>query len=132
MGTPFPAAVDFLLLIGFLKKAKRAEFLKRYWEVRRMSGRERLKVQNALSKTLADVAEVIGESIDTTKRLLKLNDLIPELQQLVSQGKLSFGGTSGCRSRNHLRRSDNFPLRRRPRKGAFVLQEKREKAFGER
>ncbi len=40
-------------------------------------------------KTLTDVAEAIGESIDSTKRLLKLNDLIPELQQLVSQNKLS-------------------------------------------
>lgn len=68
-----------------IKKAKRAEFLKRYWGVRQ-GGDRRSKVQNAL---LNNVAEAIGESIDSTKRLLKLNNLISELQQLVSQGKLS-------------------------------------------
>ncbi len=71
-----------------IRKAKRAKFLKDYWEVRRMSGRERLKVQNAPSKTLNDVAEAIGEGVDTTKRLLKLNDLIKPFQDLVSAGKL--------------------------------------------
>lgn len=35
-------------------------------------------------KTLTDVAEAIGEDYKTTQRLLKLNDLIPELQQLFS------------------------------------------------
>ncbi|ACX51892.1 ParB domain protein nuclease [Ammonifex degensii KC4] len=79
-----------------IKKAKRAEFLKRYWGVREGSANPKgtvvpRQVQNAPheGKTLVDVAEAIGESVDTTKRLLKLNDLIPELQRLVSQGKLS-------------------------------------------
>ncbi|AOQ23096.1 hypothetical protein MTAT_26010 [Moorella thermoacetica] len=72
-----------------IKKAKRAKFLKEYWEIKRMSGRERLKGQNVLSKTLIDVAEAIGEDYKTTQRLLKLNDLIPLLQDLVSQNKLS-------------------------------------------
>lgn len=39
-------------------------------------------------KKLADVAQAIGEDEKTTKRLLKLNDLIPELQALVSSGRL--------------------------------------------
>ncbi len=75
-----------------MKKARRAEFLKQYWGVREgrlakpgtPEGHFGLQV-----KTLADVAEAVGESETTLKRLLKLNDLIPELQQLVSQAKLS-------------------------------------------
>lgn len=39
-------------------------------------------------KTTADIAETIGESEKTTRRLLKLNDLIPEIQALVSSGNL--------------------------------------------
>lgn len=37
---------------------------------------------------LSDIAEMIGENVRTTKRILKLNDLIPEIQSLVSAGKL--------------------------------------------
>lgn len=74
-----------------IKKAKRAEFLKRYWGVKSEAGRPKKLPQNAVinCKTMVDVAEAIGESVDSTQRLLKLNDLIPELQQLVSQAKLS-------------------------------------------
>lgn len=74
-----------------IKKAKRAEFLKRYWGVKNEAGRPKKLPQNAVinCKTMVAVAEAIGESVDSTQRLLKLNDLIPELQQLVSQGKLS-------------------------------------------
>jgi len=82
-----------------VRKAKRAEFLRRYWGVREGAGRPKKLVQNALinsgsdasisRKTLADLAEGIGESVDTVKRLLKLNDLIPPLQGLVSRGKLA-------------------------------------------
>jgi ParB family chromosome partitioning protein len=75
-----------------IRKAKRAEFLKRYWGVR--EGRlakpgtpEGHFVPQV--KTLADVAEAIGETEKSTKRLLKLNDLIPSLQDLVSRSKLS-------------------------------------------
>ncbi|MEW6771767.1 MAG: ParB N-terminal domain-containing protein [Bacillota bacterium] len=71
-----------------IKKAKRAEFLKRYWGVR--EGRpEKLGKNYPVSKTLDDVAEAVGENRENLKKLLKLNDLIPELQQLVSQNKLS-------------------------------------------
>jgi ParB family chromosome partitioning protein len=41
------------------------------------------------AKTLQDVAKAIGEDERTTKRLLKLNDLIEPLQKLVSVQKLS-------------------------------------------
>src|SRR5690606_40363753 len=44
--------------------------------------------QNVRPKTTADIAETIGESVKTTQRLLKLHDLIPQLQRLVSVGKL--------------------------------------------
>ncbi len=37
---------------------------------------------------LKDVSEAIGESERMTQRLIKLNDLIPQLQSLVSSGKL--------------------------------------------
>ncbi|MGB9848826.1 MAG: ParB N-terminal domain-containing protein [Moorellaceae bacterium] len=71
-----------------MKKAKRAKFLKEYWEVRR-GGDRKSKVENLPLKTLSSIAEVIGESEFTTKQLLKLNDLVPSLQTLVSEGKLS-------------------------------------------
>ena len=38
---------------------------------------------------MADVAEAIGETEKNVKRLLKLNDLIPPLQDLVSSGRLA-------------------------------------------
>jgi hypothetical protein len=37
---------------------------------------------------MKDVADSIGESERTTKRLIKLNDLIPPIQSLVSSGRL--------------------------------------------
>jgi len=71
-----------------MKKAKRAEFLKRYWNVR--EGRpEKLGKNSPVFKTLDDVAEAVGESRENLKKLLKLNDLISPLQELVSQGRLS-------------------------------------------
>lgn len=70
-----------------VKKAKRAKFLKEYWGIRR-GGNRRSKPQNAGLKNLNDVAETLGESSDSLQRLLKLNDLIPPLQELVSGGQL--------------------------------------------
>jgi|GEM_PF-2691638 len=72
-----------------MKVARRAKFLKEYWDIKRISGRERLKGQNVPSKTINDIANTIGEDERTTKRLLKLNDLILPLQNLVSVGKLN-------------------------------------------
>ncbi|SHF66053.1 ParB-like nuclease domain-containing protein [Desulfofundulus australicus DSM 11792] len=73
-----------------MKKARRAKFLREYWGIR--EGRPTKKLgQNVLvnsGKTLDDIAEAIGEERKTTQRLLKLNDLIPEFQALVSSGKL--------------------------------------------
>jgi hypothetical protein len=69
-----------------MKKARIAGFLKEYWGVKH--GGDRAREQNAPLKTLDDVGEVIGEDRHTTKRLLKLNCLIPEIQVLVSAGKL--------------------------------------------
>lgn len=65
-----------------IKKARIAQFLKEYWGVNQ--GTRKGLGQNGLT----DVAEIIGETERTTKRLIKLNDLIPELQALVSAGKL--------------------------------------------
>ncbi|MDF9409736.1 hypothetical protein L7E55_15495 [Pelotomaculum isophthalicicum JI] len=70
-----------------MKVARRAKFLKEYWEVER-GGDRKSKGQNVPLKTLNDVAAAIGEDERTTKRLLKLNDLILPLQNLISAGKL--------------------------------------------
>lgn len=68
-----------------IKKAHIAEFMRSWWDV--VSHRPK-GGQNVQVKTTADVAEFIGESVKTTQRLLKLNELIPQLQRLVSTGKL--------------------------------------------
>jgi len=65
-----------------IKKAKRARFLKEYWGVKQ--GTRSDLGQNGLSS----IARAINENERTTKRLLKLNDLIPEFQELVSEKKL--------------------------------------------
>ena len=70
-----------------MRKAKRAEFLTKYWGIQR-GGIRRSKGQNVPLKSISDVGESIGEDERTTKRLLKLNDLIVPLQVLVSSGKL--------------------------------------------
>jgi len=75
-----------------MRKARRAKFLAEYWGVQR-GGDRRSKDQIGLLKTLDDIADSLGESKTNTKRLIKLNDLIPELQALVSCGKL---GTSAA------------------------------------
>jgi hypothetical protein len=54
------------------------------WEVKQGGARG----QNNPLKSLDDIAEVISEDERTTTRLPKLNILIPELQALVSSGKL--------------------------------------------
>jgi len=95
-----------------IRKAKRAKFLKEYWEINRGGDRKLSDNSDKISKgqivplmncqtichkeqiildtkkNLVDVAQAIGENEKTTKRLLKLNDLIPELQAFVSSGKL--------------------------------------------
>jgi len=72
-----------------VKKAKRAEFLRRYWGVREGPGRPKKSGNNyPISRTLEDVANAVGEERENLKKLLKLNDLIPPLQDLVSRGDL--------------------------------------------
>lgn len=66
-----------------IKKARIANFLKEYWGVKQGK-----KEHNALIKNTDDIAEFIGETSHQTKRILKLNDLIPEIQELVSNKKL--------------------------------------------
>ncbi|ACV60100.1 ParB domain protein nuclease (plasmid) [Alicyclobacillus acidocaldarius subsp. acidocaldarius DSM 446] len=72
-----------------MRKARRAKFLKEYWGIRHGNNQRTSQIE----KSYRDVAQAIGESVATTQRLLKLNDLIPELQALVSSGKL---GTSAA------------------------------------
>src|SRR5690606_3451063 len=70
-----------------IKKSRIAKYLQEYWGVRNGINQHRVG-QNVQPKTTADIAETIGESVKTTQRLLKLHDLIPQLQRLVSAGKL--------------------------------------------
>jgi len=76
-----------------IKKARIAQFLKEYWGIRDFGNNKKFDGQNVQQKTMQDVGNAIGESHKQTQRLIKLNDLIPELQQLVSEGKL--GTTAG-------------------------------------
>lgn len=68
-----------------IKKARIAGFLKEYWEVQR-GGDQIAKGHNV--RSVSGIAEAIGETPKTTQRLLKLNDLIPQFQRMVSSGKL--------------------------------------------
>lgn len=71
-----------------MKKARIAGFLKEYWGIRNGVRLDSQLRQNGEGKTTKEIGEVLGESKRNTERLLKLNDLIPEFQQLVSEGKL--------------------------------------------
>jgi len=73
-----------------IRQAKRAEFLAGYWGVRlQKGGNRKTNRQIGEHKTANDVAEAVGvKDVSHLSRLLKLNDLIPELQALVSSGKL--------------------------------------------
>ncbi len=77
-----------------IKKAKRAAFLKEYWNIKRGGNRNSKDGIRPL-KTLGNVATAIGESLTTTKQLLKFNDLIPTLQKLVSQDLLGQNAAYG-------------------------------------
>ncbi|WP_427108666.1 ParB N-terminal domain-containing protein [Lysinibacillus xylanilyticus] len=66
-----------------VKVGRIAKFLAEYWGVKQGK-----KGQNVPIKTITEIADFIGEGERTTKRLLKLNELIPQLQRLVSTGKL--------------------------------------------
>ncbi|WP_440112196.1 hypothetical protein [Paenibacillus sp. QZ-Y1] len=69
-----------------IKKGRQAAFLKEYWGITN-GGNKRFKTDGM--KSMKDVAEAIGEKSErTTQRLIKLNDLIPEIQSLVSSGVL--------------------------------------------
>ncbi|PJN48783.1 hypothetical protein PAEAM_56450 [Paenibacillus sp. GM1FR] len=66
-----------------VKKGRQGAFLKEYWKAGK--GRKNLMGPMVLIK---DIAESMGESERTMKRLIKLNDLIPEIQSLVSDGAI--------------------------------------------
>lgn len=71
-----------------IKKGKIAAFLKEYWEIKNNNNNVKSAGQNDQQKTMKDVAEAVNLDERTTRRLIRLNDLIPEIQQLVSTGLL--------------------------------------------
>lgn len=80
-----------------MKKARIAKFLKEYWGVR--GGRPKKLPPLGEEKTAKDIADAIGVSAKHLDRVLRLNELIPELQELVSLGKL---GTRSAEQIAHL------------------------------
>ncbi|MGB9791119.1 MAG: ParB N-terminal domain-containing protein [Thermacetogeniaceae bacterium] len=68
-----------------IKKARRDKYMLEYWKKRKNMGS-----QNATPKSVKELAREAGYTgKDEFYRSIKLNDLIPPLQHLVSQGKLS-------------------------------------------
>ncbi|WP_366348340.1 hypothetical protein [Paenibacillus amylolyticus] len=68
-----------------VKKGRQAAFLKDYWKIKSNGDQS---VRTMVGRSMKDVADSIGESERTTQRLIKLNDLIPEIQFLVSDGAI--------------------------------------------
>lgn len=71
-----------------IKVSRILKFLEEYWTEKGEYTTGRGNRHNADLKTQSDLAGFVGEDIRTAKRILKLNDLIPEIQALVSSGKL--------------------------------------------
>ena len=71
-----------------MKKSRIGNFLREYWDIQRGGDKKSEESKGHNGTSISDIAETIGETERTTKRILKLNDLIPEIQQLVSSGKL--------------------------------------------
>lgn len=69
-----------------IKKARIAKFLKEYWGIRR-GGSRKSNPHNGEIKSATDVAEAVGVQAKHLDRVLKLNELIPEIQAFVSSGK---------------------------------------------
>lgn len=78
-----------------IKKSRIANFLKEYWGVKKGSNQMR---HFDASKTTKGIGEVLGENERSLQRLMKLNELIPQLQRLVSDGKL---GTTAALHKPH-------------------------------
>lgn len=74
-----------------IKQSRRIDFLKEYYGIKRGGDRrsDKSKVQNAPLKTLDDLSEELQISKDKIKRLSKLSDMIPEMQELVETGVVS-------------------------------------------
>lgn len=77
-----------------IKKSRIANFLKEYLGIKKGNfyGNQ-VSDKMADTESNDDIARIIGESKRTTERIMKLNDLISELQGLISKGKL--GTTAG-------------------------------------
>src|SRR5699024_4832350 len=106
-----------------IKKARIGDFMREYWKSKGeyLEGRPRKSDHNG--HTLSEVAETIGETERTTKRLLKLNALIPPLQALVSAGKL---GTTAAEQLAYL--SEDFTFSERMEWARRLERIEREKA----
>lgn len=90
-----------------IKKSRIANFLKEYWGVLEGRGGDRRSKDKMPLKSIKDISTTLGESERNTKRILKLNELIPELQTLVSEGKL---GTTAGEQLAHLTKENQYAL----------------------
>lgn len=66
--------------MSVMQKARKAFELKQKWKITQYSRGK---------KTIKDIGKELSEHERTVYRLLKLNELIMELQQLIDEGKLS-------------------------------------------
>lgn len=74
--------------LSVMERARLVARLKESWGVRRGINQHSSMGHVGPPKTVDDIAEALGESPRTVKRLARLNDLIPELAALVDAGKL--------------------------------------------
>lgn len=69
----------------------KAKWIAEYERVRgvRQGGDRKSKPNNSALITQEDIARELGCSVDTLQNLKKLNDLIPEMQDIISEGRVS-------------------------------------------
>jgi ParB family transcriptional regulator, chromosome partitioning protein len=72
-----------------MKEARKVKFLKDFWGIRHGNNGTFHS-----EKSYEDIAKEVGKSVATVHRLERLNELIPELQEMVSDGKI--GLLAGC------------------------------------
>ncbi|MDJ0331734.1 hypothetical protein [Planococcus sp. S3-L1] len=90
-----------------IKKARIAQFLKEYWGVRNGINQYKRVPHNGEGKTSSDIAETIGAQPKHLNRILKLNKLIPQIQQLVSSKQL---GTTAAEQLAYLSEGEQVKL----------------------
>lgn len=72
-----------------IKQAKWIAEYERVRGVRQGSAYQKAEPQFAAQVSQEDIAKELGVSVDTVQRLKKLNNLLPEIQDIISEGKVT-------------------------------------------